>query len=64
MIAWPSLRGQGRGLRRSHALLMSDATAAFTNVEHNAALNSMAAVFVDVMNTDFVLGVIRQSAAR
>lgn len=42
-------------------VFLSDATATFTDTEHNASLNSMAAIFVDIMDTQHLLGVIRES---
>jgi ureidoacrylate peracid hydrolase len=42
--------------RDYRVVLVSDATAALTDIEHNAALNSLSAIFADVVPTEAVLG--------
>jgi ureidoacrylate peracid hydrolase len=41
----------------------TDTNAAITDAEHNATLNSMAAIFADVMSVDKIVSVIKSSAA-
>jgi ureidoacrylate peracid hydrolase len=47
--------------RNYRVVLVSDATAAVTDVEHNAALNSLTAIFADVVTTDAVLQALASS---
>lgn len=51
--------GQMLGYR---ILFVSDATAAFTDEEHNATLLSMATTFGDVRSTSSTIGLLRQAA--
>ncbi len=43
-------------------LFVNDATAAFTDAEHNATLLSMAAVFAEVRNTEGVVGLLENAS--
>lgn len=51
-------------MRNFRAIMVTDANAAFTDEEHNAALTSFYLVFGDIMSTDFVIERLAQNAAR
>lgn len=44
-------------------ILVSDATAAISDLEHNAALNSLTAIFADVLPTDAVVAMLEEAGS-
>ena len=44
-------------------IFVADGNAAYTDAEHNATLNNMAALFADVMTTEQLIGFLEASAA-
>jgi ureidoacrylate peracid hydrolase len=51
-------------MRNFRAIMVTDANAAFTDDEHNAALTSFYLVFGDIMSTDLVIDRLARNAAR
>ena len=51
-------------MRNFRAIMVTDANAAFTDEEHNAALTSFYLVFGDIMSTDMLIGLLAHNAAR
>jgi ureidoacrylate peracid hydrolase len=49
--------------RNYRVIFVADATAALTDVEHNAALNSLTAIFADVVPAETVLKLLASAAA-
>jgi ureidoacrylate peracid hydrolase len=45
-------------------IMVSDANAAMTDAEHNATLANIYSSFGDLMDTDFLIGCLRQNAFR
>jgi ureidoacrylate peracid hydrolase len=51
-------------MRNFRSIMVTDANAAFTDDEHNAALTSFYLVFGDIMSTDLVIDRLARNAAR